>query len=141
MGVGRYIDFHHVSNDGSDYKARLHTDGSTDGQLFINGNKIWNTNNLTNLNQLTNGPGYITSSGSISGNAATASRVANTGISSSWLSGRDNAIVKQTTVNGYSVVMSTKTNNGSWELGNYTSFGDQFLLSYFSDSNYNAGTN
>ena len=40
MGVGRYIDFHHVSNDGSDYKARLHTDGSTDGQLFINGNKI-----------------------------------------------------------------------------------------------------
>ena len=72
MDIGRYIDFHHVSNDGSDYKARLHTDGSTDGQLFINGNKIWNANNLTNLSQLTNDPGYITSSGSISGNAATA---------------------------------------------------------------------
>jgi hypothetical protein len=30
---------------------------------------MWHTGNLTNLNQLTNGPGYITSSGSISGNA------------------------------------------------------------------------
>jgi hypothetical protein len=33
---------------------------------------VWDETNLTNLNQLTNGPGYITSSGSISGNAATA---------------------------------------------------------------------
>jgi len=33
---------------------------------------FWHSGNLTNLNQLTNGPGYITSSGSISGNAATA---------------------------------------------------------------------
>jgi collagen type VII alpha len=39
--------------------------------------KIWDTANLTNLNQLTNGPGYITSSGSISGNAATATSSTN----------------------------------------------------------------
>jgi hypothetical protein len=38
----------------------------------IAGNVVWHQGNLTNLNQLTNGPGYITSSGSISGNAATA---------------------------------------------------------------------
>jgi uncharacterized protein YfkK (UPF0435 family) len=38
----------------------------------ILGNTIWHQGNLTNLNQLSNGPGYITSSGSISGNAATA---------------------------------------------------------------------
>ena len=36
------------------------------------GNQVWHAGNLTNLNQLTNGPGYITSSGSISGNASTA---------------------------------------------------------------------
>jgi hypothetical protein len=34
--------------------------------------QIWTSDSLTNLNQLSNGPGYITSSGSISGNAATA---------------------------------------------------------------------
>ena len=41
--------------------------------------KIWDTANLTNLNQLTNGPGYITSSGSISGNAATATNLSGAG--------------------------------------------------------------
>jgi hypothetical protein len=40
--------------------------------ISIAGNTNWHSGNLTNLNQLTNGPGYITSSGSISGNAATA---------------------------------------------------------------------
>jgi len=39
--------------------------------------KIWNAANLTNLNQLTNGPGYITSSGSITGNADTATTATN----------------------------------------------------------------
>lgn len=34
------------------------------------GNTIWDSGNLTNLNQLTNGPGYITSSASITGAAA-----------------------------------------------------------------------
>lgn len=54
---------------------------STDGIAFTthpssnlkhNGNTIWTDGNLTNLNQLTNGPGYIISSSSITGNAATA---------------------------------------------------------------------
>ena len=35
----------------------------------ISGNNIWHSGNLTNLNQLSNGPGYITSSGSITGDA------------------------------------------------------------------------
>lgn len=37
--------------------------------------KIWHAGNLTNLNQLANGPGFITSSDSITGNAATASKL------------------------------------------------------------------
>lgn len=44
-------------------------DGSTP---LVGNSPIWHSGNLTNLNQLINGPGYITSSGSISGNAATA---------------------------------------------------------------------
>jgi hypothetical protein len=43
----------------------------------IAGNVVWHQGNLTNLNQLSNGPGYITSSGSISGNAATATTASN----------------------------------------------------------------
>lgn len=45
--------------------------------MTVGGNTVWHQGNLTNLNQLTNGPGYITSSGSISGNAATATTASN----------------------------------------------------------------
>lgn len=41
--------------------------------LYSNDNAVWHAGNLTNLNQLTNGPGYITSSGSISGSAGSLS--------------------------------------------------------------------
>lgn len=41
-------------------------------QFQYKGSNVWTAASLTNLNQLTNGPGYITSSGSITGNAATA---------------------------------------------------------------------
>lgn len=41
----------------------------------VNGNTVWHAGNLTNLNQLTNGPGYITSSGSITGSAGSATQV------------------------------------------------------------------
>lgn len=45
MEVGRYIDFHHTSNDGFDYAARLHTNGSSNGVLYLNNNKIWTAGN------------------------------------------------------------------------------------------------
>jgi hypothetical protein len=57
------------------------------GQLAVRGRNngtltawrtIWDSSNLTNLNQLSNGPGYITSSASISGNAATATTLQTT---------------------------------------------------------------
>lgn len=38
---------------------------------------VYHSGNLTNLNQLTNGPGYITSSANITGNAATATTLQN----------------------------------------------------------------
>lgn len=42
------------------------------GTAYIGSNAVWHAGNLTNLNQLTNGPGYITSSGSITGSAGSA---------------------------------------------------------------------
>jgi len=44
MEVGRYLDFHHSENE-NDYDARLHTDGTNGGELFINNNKIWHAGN------------------------------------------------------------------------------------------------
>lgn len=65
------------------------------------------------------------------------------GISSIWIYGRDNAAVKMNSINGYSPAISIKTNNGSWEIGAYdnSSYTDQLVFSYISDSNYNAGNN
>jgi len=47
------------------------------GTVTINGSTAWHAGNLTNLNQLTNGPGYITSSGNISGYAMSLNGYAN----------------------------------------------------------------
>ena len=40
LEVGRYIDFHHTIGNATDYDVRLHTDGSTDGKLYIDGSEI-----------------------------------------------------------------------------------------------------
>ena len=40
MELSRYIDFHHSNSDSEDYAARISTDGVTNGDLLINGNKI-----------------------------------------------------------------------------------------------------
>ena len=65
------------------------------------------------------------------------------GRSSGWITGRDNAILRMTTLSGYSPIISTKTNNGTWEIGTYdnSSFTDMLIFSYATDANYNAGTN
>ena len=57
------IAFHISGNQGKFLEMR------TDGVLYWHGSTVWHSGNLTNLNQLANGPGYITSSDSISGNA------------------------------------------------------------------------
>lgn len=58
----------------------------------------------------------------------------------SWISGRDNATIRnlQGSTGSWSPIASGKTPNGSWELG---VLGETFYLSYSSDSNYNNGTN
>lgn len=61
------------------------------------------------------------------------------GSASSWYNGRDKAIVRQTsTASGYSVIISSKTTNGSWEIGNES---NDLMFTYITDSNYNSKNN
>ena len=58
-----------------------------------------------------------------------------------WIDGRDSAIVRQTSPNEYSAVVSSKTASGSWEIGNYTSVGESLYFTYITDSNYSNRNN
>lgn len=70
------------------------------------------------------------------------SQIVRAGQSSSWYNGRDKAMIRQNTINGYSPIMSIKSTNGTWEMGCYdnSSYLDRFILGYKADSEYNAGT-
>ena len=70
-GTTTGIAFHISGNVGKFLEMR------TNGVLYWENGQVWTSSNLTNLNQLSNGPGYITSSGSITGNAATATYATN----------------------------------------------------------------
>ena len=61
------------------------------------------------------------------------------GLSTTWVAGRDSAVVKISSYSGYNAITSMKTTNGSWENGVYTN--DRMYFNYVPDSNYNAGTN
>lgn len=65
-------------------------------------------------------------------------KVRSQGISSAWNKGRDNAIIATTTLNGYTPIVSTKTNNGSWDIGAYnnTSYTDDLIFTYITDTDY-----
>jgi len=51
-------------------------------------------------------------------------------------------LIAITSIPGYSPVVSTKTSNGSWEIGSYTdsSYTDDLLFSYVKDTTYNGTT-
>ncbi len=65
------------------------------------------------------------------------------GISTAWIGGRDKAILKSTSINGYSATASIKTKNGSWEIGAYdnASYQNMLIFSYVTDANYSSGNN
>lgn len=60
------------------------------------------------------------------------------GRSTNWNKGRDSALVKTTSLNGYSTLSSIKTTNGSWEVGAYnnSSYTDDLLFTYVTDTQY-----
>ena len=116
--------------------------GSSSSILYFNYRKaskgttvtsyVWNAGSGSSYASHTTG--HIT----LGGNGYQIKRV---GCNVSWINGRDSAIVRQTSASGYSAVVSSKTTNGSWEIGNYTSNGDNLYFTYVSDSNYNRGNN
>lgn len=62
-----------------------------------------------------------------------------------WISSRDNAIVKnihhgQTAGSSYNPVVSIKTTNGEWSIGNLSG-NESLYFSYTTDSNYSSKTN
>lgn len=65
--------------------------------------------------------------------------------SSIWQKGRENALLRETSVAGYHALWSLKTTSGSWEFGEYSNQGDGWnnvpLLSYVTDDAYNNGPN
>lgn len=82
---------------------------------------------------------YLPLSGGTMNNGA---QIVRNGVSSSWYNGRDKAMIRQKTIDGYSPIMSIKSTNGTWEMGCYDSpsYLDRFILGYKADSEYSAGT-
>lgn len=62
------------------------------------------------------------------------------GKSVSWYQGRDYALIRITSTNGYTPLASIKTTNGSWDIGHYTASGyqDKLLFSHITDTTYSA---
>lgn len=61
------------------------------------------------------------------------------GSSSSWINGRDKALVRLSSYNAYSAITAMKTTNGSWDMGVYTN--DYMYFTYTPDTQYSAGDN
>ena len=64
--------------------------------------------------------------------------ISRTGVSTNWNKGRDNVLIKTTSLSGYSPLWSAKTNNGSWDVGTYdnSSYTDDLIFTYITDSDY-----
>ena len=65
------------------------------------------------------------------------------GYSTTWVQGRNVALLRETIASGYHTLWSLKTTNGSWDFGEYVTSGwyNVPVLSYITDSNYNSGNN
>lgn len=86
---------------------------------------------------------YINASGDSMTGTLTGTRFTAPGISSSWWNGRDNAIYRVSSANGYSAAMSIKSTNGSFEIGHYNASGwhNTLLFNYKDDTSYANGGN
>ena len=77
----------------------------------------------------------------LSGGSVTGQIKRTTSGSTSWVTGRNTATVRNS-ISGasqYEPILSAKTENGSWELGTYVN--NTMHLSYITDENYNKGNN
>lgn len=72
--------------------------------------------------------------------------IAKPGKSSTWFGSHNNAMIRMTSVNGWSPLLAQKTTNGYWILGHYngkdknSDFRNQWVFGYLSDSNLEGTT-
>lgn len=120
-GNGGYVYFQDIaSQDGTDYWT-IYTDGSAEFRNINIGEDL-----TVNYDM------YI--GGQVQRNAK----------SISWNKGREGALLRETSSNGYHTLWSLKTKDGSWEFGEYNHGNDWDnvpLLSYITDTNFNNGNN
>ena len=83
--------------------------------------------------------------GSSGGTITTTGQIIRAGNGGSWCEGRDKAMIKMTPIEsgGYCPILSIKTTNGSWEIGEYDHSGsyDNLMFNYITDTDYSGGTN
>lgn len=78
------------------------------------------------------------------GNIRASGQIVREAFSAYWYGGREGALLRETSSNGYHTLWSLKTANGSWDFGEYNHDNDQKnvpLLSYITDTDYNNGNN
>ena len=78
------------------------------------------------------------------GNIRVTGQIIKGGSSQMWVNGRNGALLRETSVDGYHTLWSLKTTDGSWDFGEYNAGSDWNnipVLSYITDSNYNSGNN
>ena len=77
------------------------------------------------------------------GNIRATGQIIREGSGQMWVTGRNGALLRETSAVGYHTLWSLKTTNGSWDFGEYNSSGWNNIpvLSYITDSNYNSGNN
>ena len=77
------------------------------------------------------------------GNIRATGQIIREASSQMWYSGREGALLRETSAFGYHTLWSLKTTDGSWDFGEYTESGwnNVPVLSYITDSNYNSGNN
>ena len=121
-------------NDDKSYNAGIHfyapTSAGTDGYILKSngsGAPSWVSQSSVMSNYLPLSGGTITG------------QIQKAGVSSSWVTGRTNAMIRQNSYTGYNPILSTKTTNGSWEFGPYVN--NNMYLSYITDTNFNASNN
>ena len=168
-GSTPFIDFHR-NNDTGDFSHRIidnHIDGidiqrgggssgnnwlyitsssatTTAGIYFTQQGGGWYMKDSTYIRNYNSKPVYIT--GRLGVNCelrmwARDNQITKDGLSVSWVNGRNSAIIRETTAEGWHAVVSAKTKNGSWEIGEYTSWANKLIFSYVKDSDYSSGNN
>lgn len=79
----------------------------------------------------------------VHGNIRATGQIIREGSGQLWVTGRNGALLRETSAVGYHTLWSLKTTNGSWDFGEHNSSGWNNIpvLSYITDSNYNSGNN